>query len=66
MLVPEAAMHEHNLAMTRKHNIWPPGQILYVKAESVTHAMQRRTHHHLRLGVSASNVSHIQASAGWS
>ncbi len=44
MRVPKAAVNEDNLATTRQHDVRFAGEILFVKAEPVTHCMEQSAH----------------------
>ena len=62
MAMPEAAMHEHNRAVFRQHDVRPAGQILPVQAESKPHGMQDPADRQFGCGVLSTDRRHVAGS----
>ena len=64
MAMPEAAMHEHNRAVFRQHDVRPSGQILPVQAEPKPHGMQDPADRQFGGGVLPADRRHVAGSNG--
>ena len=62
MAVPKAAMHEHDLASSRKDEIRMSSHPLHVQSVSIPEPMRGAAHEHLRLGVLAAYARHQRRS----
>lgn len=61
MLVPEATMHQHNLAAPRKDEIRRAGQVAPVQAKAIAERVRKAPDQHLGLGVPLANAPHVSA-----
>ena len=62
--MPEAAMHEHNRAVFRQHDVRPARQILPVQAEPKPHGMQDPADRQFGGGVLSTDRRHVAGSNG--
>lgn len=61
MLMPEAAMDEHDLPLPGEHDVRSAGQVAAMQTEAVAKAVGNAPHRHLRRGVLAAYPRHQSA-----
>jgi hypothetical protein len=64
-LVPEASMDENHFLVSGQYQIGFAGKVFAVKAESVTHSVNKAPNLNFRLHPLAGNPPHVFASALW-
>jgi hypothetical protein len=59
MKVPETAVDKDHLTMTRKNDIWFPGECLIMKPKSKTHSVNQRANMQFGCSIFVTNTGHI-------
>jgi hypothetical protein len=62
--MPEAAVDEDRLPSAEKGEVWCSWKVFAVQSIPIPHSVKEAPHHHLRLGVLASDLCHSLAALG--
>lgn len=65
VLVPEAAVDEHDPPQAREHEVRRTGQVGAVQAEAVAETVGGAPHAHLGFGTGLADAAHVVASGTW-
>lgn len=61
MLMPEAAVHEHDLATRREYKVRSSGQVFAVQAVAIAKSMEQSAHLHFGLHALGFDLRHYAA-----
>src|SRR5579884_3376068 len=65
VLMPKTTVHKDDFLTRTEHQIRPTRQIIYVQSVTITEAMNRPPHSHLRFHTGAADPTHVDATNFW-
>ncbi len=63
MAVPEAPVNENGRFVFHQYDVWSAREILFVKAEAVSHPVEERANYSLRACVGPLYLTHVPTAA---